>query len=285
MALGAKLDEGMAELTCEHGLTGGEVHLDYPSVGATENIMMAAVLAKGVTTIHNAAREPEIVDLMNFINAMGGRVRGAGSSNIVVEGVSRLQGVEYQVIPDRIVAGTYMAAAAITGGDVLLENVVYEHVFAIAAKLRDTGCRVERAGRTLRVSGLARPRAVNRLETLPYPGFPTDMQAQLMSVLCVADGTSIVVENVFENRFKHAAELNRMGADITIKDRLALVRGVPRLSGTTVCARDLRAGAALVLAGLRAEGVTTVEGVHYIDRGYERLAEDLATLGADIRRI
>jgi len=264
-------------------LKGGEILLDFPSVGATENIMMAAVLAPGRTVICNAAQEPEIYDLQCFINAMGGRVSGAGSSVVTIEGVSRLHSVRYRPMGDRIVAGTLLTAAAMTGGEMYLRGVKSCDMDAVLDKLRCAGCRIEcdREGIGLRAPQELRPITVS---TQPYPGFPTDMQAQIMSMCTIAQGTSIIVENVFENRFAHAPQLKRMGADITISHRSAVIRG-GKLTGASVCAKDLRGGAALVLAGLAAEGVTEVRGISLIDRGYYRLDEMLGALGAKITRI
>lgn len=286
------LRELNVEIIEEHGyiycrgndLKGAEVHLDYPSVGATENIMMAAVLAKGRTVIHNAAREPEIIDLQNFLNAIGAQICGAGSSTIVIEGVTSLRGAVYSIIPDRIVAGTVMVAAAITGGDILIKNVRQEHMQAVVSKLTDCGCEIRFQSNTARVAGPRRPSEIQLLETLPYPGFPTDMQAQMFALCCVAEGTSVVVENVFDNRFKHAVELCKMGAKVTVKDRMAIIRGVEELAGASVAARDLRGGAALVLAGLRARGTTIVNNAEIIGRGYEDLSMMLCSLGAEIQR-
>lgn len=282
--LGVLIDESNGYLDCvAPRMEGGIVHLDYPSVGATENIMLAAVKAKGRTVIYNAAKEPEIVDLQNFINAMGGNVRGAGTNTIVVEGVqSGFSEVEYTIIPDRIVAGTYMVAAAITGGDVLIDNVIPEHVQSIIYKLREAGCTVHVQDSCVRVKGKYRLRAIEHIKTLPYPGFPTDMQAQFTSLLSVARGTSIITETIFENRFRHVPELVRMGANIRIDGQTAIIHGVRSLKGTTVVAKDLRGGAALVLAGLRAEGQTVVKNAFYIDRGYEQLEAVLSSIGADI---
>lgn len=268
-------------------LTGADIHLDYPSVGATENIMLAAVYAHGVTMITNAAKEPEIVDLQNFLNKMGAKVRGAGTDQIRIEGVSQLHGVEYSVIPDRIVAGTLLMAAAATGGDVLLENVIPAHLEAVTAKLRETGAQIREENDKLRIVAPKRPNAVEFVRTLPYPGFPTDLQAQMMALLTRANGSSIIVENVFESRFKHVGELTRMGASIVITtdNRTAIVNGVKSLTGATVTAPDLRAGAALVVAGLSAEGETIVEGLEHIKRGYESLETDLNKLGAKIKRV
>ncbi|MBM7583304.1 UDP-N-acetylglucosamine 1-carboxyvinyltransferase [Caldicoprobacter guelmensis] len=282
--LGVLIDESNGYLDCVvPKMEGGVIHLDYPSVGATENIMLAAVKAKGRTVIHNAAKEPEIVDLQNFINAMGGNVRGAGTNTIVVEGVHRgFHEVEYTIIPDRIVAGTYMVAAAITGGDVLIDNVIPEHVQSIIHKLKEVGCTVQIQDSCIRVKSKHRLRAIEHIKTLPYPGFPTDMQAQFTSLLSVARGTSIITETIFENRFRHVPELVRMGANIRIDGQTAIIHGVKALKGANVVAKDLRGGAALVLAGLRAEGQTVVENAFYIDRGYEHLEVALRGIGADI---
>lgn len=284
--LGARLRERHGYIYGEASeLRGQEIHLDFPSVGATENIMMAAVLARGVTVLRNAAKEPEIVDMQNFLNAMGARVTGAGTDTIRVEGVAELGGCRHQVIPDRIEAGTLMVAAAITGGEVTLENVIPEHLEAVMAKLRETGARISRVGEgRLKVRG-SRPVRATDFKTLPYPGFPTDMQPQVMSLMCVAEGTSVITETIFENRFKHAEELRRLGAQIKVEGRTAVVKGVPALFGALVEATDLRSGAALVLAGLAAEGTTAVEGIPHLDRGYERMEEKLRSLGARVERI
>lgn len=285
-ALGAQIREqhGYIYATCRR-LSGTDIHLDYPSVGATENILLAAVYASGVTVINNAAKEPEIVDLQNMLNAMGARIRGAGTDQIRIQGVKQLHSVEYAVIPDRIVAGTLMMAAAATGGDVLLEGIVPEHLEAVTAKLRETGAQIREENGRLRIKATERPRAVDTLRTLPFPGFPTDLQAPVMALLTRAEGTSVIIENVFDSRFKHVNELRRMGAQITVDGRTAVVKGVTALTGATVMASDLRAGAALVLAGLVADGETLVEGLHHIDRGYECLERDLAQLGAEIKRL
>jgi UDP-N-acetylglucosamine 1-carboxyvinyltransferase len=268
-------------------LTGADIHLDYPSVGATENIMLAAVYAQGVTTINNAAKEPEIVDLQNMLNKMGGKVRGAGTDQVRIAGVTQLSGVEYSVIPDRIVAGTILMAAAATGGDITLENVIPGHLEAVISKLRETGSQIREENGRLHLLAPQRPKAVEFVRTLPYPGFPTDLQAPMMSLLTRANGTSIIVESVFESRYKHVGELSRMGANIlvTTDNRTAIVNGVGTLTGATVTASDLRAGAALVVAGLMAQGETVVEGLEHIQRGYENLDGDLAKLGADIKRV
>ncbi len=262
-----------------------EVHFDYPSVGATENVMMAAVLIPGTTTIHNTAREPEIEDLQRFINAMGGIVRGAGTHTIQIRGVKALHGTVYRPIPDRIVAGTMLAAAAITGGEVHLDNAPVRDMVAVLAKLREMGCEIRERIGSIDLKAPGRLAAFQQLQTQPHPGFPTDMQVQMLALAAIAKGTSIVVENVFENRFTHAGDLNRMGANIMVNGRMAIVQGVEALYGTRVNARDLRGGAALVLAGLAAHGVTEVDNVHLIDRGYENLEDMLQSLGARIQRV
>ena len=284
-ALGAEIIQGhgFIEARAPKGLQGAKVYLDFPSVGATENIMMAASLANGRTIIENAAQEPEIVDLANYLNAMGANVRGAGTNAIRIEGVKNLTGTSYAVIPDRIEAGTYMVAAAITGGDVLLKNVLYEHLKPLVAKLKEAGVAIEQDVDQMRVTASGGLRAVD-IKTLPYPGFPTDMQAQFMALMSVADGSSIVSETVFENRFMHVDELKRMGANIRVDGRIAMLDGVKKLTGCPVTATDLRAGAALVLAGLAAEGQTEIGSVYHIDRGYDRIVDKLQGLGADISR-
>ena len=284
-ALGAEIIQGhgFIEARAPKGLQGAKVYLDFPSVGATENIMMAASLANGRTIIENAAQEPEIVDLANYLNAMGANVRGAGTNAIRIEGVKNLTGTTYAVIPDRIEAGTYMVAAAITGGDVLLKNVLYEHLKPLVAKLKEAGVAIEQDVDQMRVTASGGLRAVD-IKTLPYPGFPTDMQAQFMALMSVADGSSVVSETVFENRFMHVDELKRMGANIRVDGRIAMLDGVKKLTGCPVTATDLRAGAALVLAGLAAEGQTEIGSVYHIDRGYDRIVDKLQGLGADISR-
>ncbi len=286
-ALGVNVREEGGVIHCDgSAMHAGEVHLDYPSVGATENVIMAAVLLNGTTTIHNAAREPEIVDLCRFIRQMGGRVFGAGCATIRVEGVEKLHGLSYAPMPDRIVAGTLLCAAAITGGSVELRSCPVEDMHAICAKLREMGCIITEGGEgVLSLQAPLRLKAFPMLQTQPHPGFPTDMQAQMMALLSVAEGTGVVVENVFENRFTHAGEMNRMGASILCSGRTAIVRGVPTLSGTHVTARDLRGGAALTLAALKAIGESRIDHVYLIDRGYERFEDQLAALGAQIRRV
>lgn len=284
-ALGAKvyIGHGFIEARAER-LVSAPIYLDFPSVGATENIMMAATLAQGTTVLENAAEEPEIVDLANFLSAMGARIRGAGTRVIKVEGVSGLSGARYSVIPDRIEAGTYMVAAAITGGRVVVDNIVTDHLKPIMAKLREAGCEIrELAGGELEVIGPERPEPLD-VKTLPHPGFPTDLQAPIMALLTLAEGTSVVTETVFENRFMHVDELKRMGAHIKIDGRSAVIRGTKQLTGAPVTATDLRAGAALVLAGLAADGETSVSGVSHLDRGYQDFVGKLRALGADIER-
>ena len=284
-ALGAEiiLGHGFIEARAPKGLQGAKIYLDFPSVGATENIMMAASLANGQTIIENAAQEPEIVDLANYLNSMGANVRGAGTNAIRIEGVRQLTGTTYAVIPDRIEAGTYMAAAAITGGDVVLKNVLFEHMKPLVAKLKEAGVDIEAEVDQIRVNATDGLRAVD-VKTLPYPGFPTDMQAQFMALMTVAKGSSVITETVFENRFMHVDELKRMGANIKIDGRIAMVDGAARLAGCPVTATDLRAGAALVVAALAAEGRTEIGSVHHIDRGYDRIVDKLKGLGADISR-
>lgn len=286
--LGADVREVHGLIVCdgEH-LTAADIHLDYPSVGATENIIMAAVGAEGETLIHNAAREPEIEDLQEFLNAQGHEISGAGSSTVCILGKRSGRNdaaVEHRIMPDRIVAGTLLCAAAITGGEVTLTGAAPAHLGSVIAKLREAGCQIGVRGQSIRLVAPERPGEIKLIETLPYPGFPTDMQAQFFALCCVAGGTSVIVENVFENRFKHGAELQRMGAIFTQKDRTIIIRGVEKLTGARVTARDLRGGAALAIAGLAAEGETVVENAEFIDRGYERLEEMFRALGADIRR-
>ncbi len=264
-------------------LGGQETLLDFPSVGATENIMMAASLTPGITTLRNAAREPEIIDLQNFLNRMGARIRGAGLDTIRIEGVNRLHGVEHTVIPDRIEAGTFMVAAAITSGDVMIDNIVLEHIQSLVAKLREIGVDISSNGSWVRVSG-HQPMHSADIKTMPYPGFPTDMQPQMMALMSTVPGTSIMVETIFENRFMHVHELRRMGAEIKIEGRVAIIKGKEYLEGAAVEATDLRAGAALVLAGLKARGETRVGKLEHIDRGYEKLHCKLHNLGADVQR-
>ena len=266
------------------GLIGGRVNLDVVSVGATMNIMIGAVLANGTTIIENAAKEPHIVDLANFLNAMGAKVSGAGTDVIKVRGVRALTGGAYSIIPDQIEAGTYMAAVAAAGGDVMIQNVIPKHMDCISAKLREMGVKITEYDDALRVQRTGILRCAN-VKTLPYPGFPTDLQQPMMALLATAEGNSFIMENIFENRFNHVPELAKMGASISISSRTATVEGVERLYGAPLCASDLRAGAALVIAALAAEGESTISQIHFIDRGYEFLEQKLRALGADIMRI
>lgn len=285
-ALGVKIEQGHGyiEASAPEGLKGTSIYFDFPSVGATENIMMAASLAEGTTILENAAEEPEIVDLANYLNKMGAKIRGAGTDTIRIEGVDKLQGADYTIIPDRIEAGTYMIAAAMTGGDVVVENVLPEHQKPLIAKLREAGAVVEEDIDKVRVIGKNPLKAVS-IKTLPYPGFPTDMQAQMMAMMVIAEGRSKVTETVFENRFMHVVELNRMGAQISTEGRSAVIDGPCKLTGCDVRATDLRAGAAMILAGLVAEGTTRIGDLHHIDRGYENIVAKLKNMGADIERV
>lgn len=285
-ALGVKIEQGHGyiEASAPEGLKGTSIYFDFPSVGATENIMMAASLADGTTILENVAEEPEIVDLANYLNKMGAKIRGAGTDTIRIEGVDKLHGADYTIIPDRIEAGTYMIAAAMTGGDVVVENVLPEHQKPLIAKLREAGAVVEEDIDKVRVIGQNPLKAVS-IKTLPYPGFPTDMQAQMMAMMVIAEGRSKVTETVFENRFMHVVELNRMGAQISTEGRSAVIDGPCKLTGCDVRATDLRAGAAMILAGLVAEGTTRIGDLHHIDRGYENIVAKLKNLGADIERV
>ena len=284
-AMGARieLDQGCIEARVD-ALRGAEIYLDFPSVGATENLMMAATLAQGVTTIQNAAREPEIVDLQTFLQKMGAHVQGAGSSTVVVEGGAPLHGCVHTVVADRIVAATYLAAAAGTGGDIRLEGVDYRHLSAVATMLRQAGCRLTCGETSIRLQAPRRLQSAGPIRTAPYPGFPTDAQAVLMASLLRSEGATVFVENIFDSRYRHVPEMVRMGADIRLEGRVAVVCGVDRLHGAAVRAKELRGGASLVLAGLQAEGETAVTGVEHIQRGYEDLTGELAQLGADIRQ-
>ena len=285
-ALGVKIEQGHGyiEASAPEGLKGTSIYFDFPSVGATENIMMAASLAEGTTILENAAEEPEIVDLANYLNKMGAKIRGAGTDTIRIEGVDKLHGADYTIIPDRIEAGTYMIAAAMTGGDIVVENVLPEHQKPLIAKLREAGAVVEEDIDKVRVIGKNPLKAVS-IKTLPYPGFPTDMQAQMMAMMVIAEGRSKVTETVFENRFMHVVELNRMGAQISTEGRSAVIDGPCKLTGCDVRATDLRAGAAMILAGLVAEGTTRIGDLHHIDRGYENIVAKLKNMGADIERV
>ncbi|MBP2027245.1 UDP-N-acetylglucosamine 1-carboxyvinyltransferase [Acetoanaerobium pronyense] len=282
-AMGADIDmdHGYVEANAEK-LVGSKIYLDFPSVGATENIIMAAALAEGTTIIENAAEEPEIVDLANFINEIGGKVKGAGTNTIKITGISSLKGAEHTVIPDRIEAGTYMVAAAITKGDIVLENVIPDHLKPMMAKLIEVGCKVEEGENSIRVIGPDRILPTD-IKTMPHPGFPTDLQSPFMAMLSVAEGNSMVIETVFENRFMNVPELNRMGADIKIEGKSAVIKGVNSLEGSNVVATDLRAGAALILSGLVAEGDTKISEIYHVERGYVDIVGKLTNLGANIQ--
>lgn len=284
-ALGADVDISYGLISAKaQRLVGSHIYMDKVSVGATINVMMAAALAEGKTVIENAAKEPHVVDVANFLNSMGANIRGAGTDVIRIVGVEKLHRTEYSVIPDQIEAGTFMCAAAVTGGDVLIKNVIPKHLEATTAKLLDVGCQVEEYDDAVRVFGDGVLRST-QVTTLPYPGFPTDMQPQMTVVLGIAQGTSTVTESIFENRFKYVDELSRMGANIQVEGNVAIIRGVERYTGARVCAPDLRAGAALVVAGLAADGVTVVDDIYYIQRGYENLEGKLRQLGAQIEKV
>ncbi|MGA9287270.1 MAG: UDP-N-acetylglucosamine 1-carboxyvinyltransferase [Anaerobacillus sp.] len=285
-AMGADvtIGNGFIEAAIKGRLQGAKIYLDFPSVGATENIMMAAVLAEGTTVMENVAQEPEIVCLANYLNAMGAKVRGAGTGTIRIEGVEKLVGAEHAVIPDRIEAGTFMVAAAITGGNVLIENAVSEHLRPLIAKMEEMGVEITEEGLGLRIVGPETLKPVD-LKTMPHPGFPTDMQSQMMALLLQAKGTSVITETVFENRFMHVEEFRRMNGNIKIEGRAAIIEGPSTLQGAEVSATDLRAGAALILAGLVADGYTRVDELKHLDRGYVNFSEKLASLGADVERV
>jgi UDP-N-acetylglucosamine 1-carboxyvinyltransferase len=265
-------------------LKGAEIYFDMPTVTGTENIMMAAALAEGVTLIENAACEPEIVDLADALISMGADIEGAGTSIIKINGVTSLKPLNYKIIPDRIAAGTFMAAAAITGGEVKINDCRPDHLEAVISKIKETGTEITQEAESLYVKGPERPLPQD-IKTMPHPGFPTDMQAQFMALMTVADGTSLITENIFENRFMHVAELKRMGADITVEGSTATVRGVENLTGAPVMATDLRASASLIIAGLAAKGKTVIDRVYHLDRGYERIEEKLELIGARIKRV
>lgn len=284
-ALGASVDILHGAIVAQaNDLVGNHIFLDMVSVGATINIMMAAAMAKGRTTIENAAREPHVVDIANFLNSMGANIKGAGTDVIRIKGVDALHATTYSIVPDMIEAGTYMTAAAATKGDVVIRNVIPKHLEAISAKLEEVGCEVEESDDAIRV--IASKRLIRtHVKTLPYPGFPTDMQPQFAVTLALAEGTSIVTESIFENRFKYADELSRMGASVKVEGNTAIIDGVELLTGARVSAPDLRAGAALVIAGLASDGITTVDDIVYIQRGYENFEGKLRSLGAEIERV
>lgn len=283
--LGAKVNtvEGMVCAKAEK-LVGASIYMDQVSVGATINVMLAAVLARGLTIIENAAKEPHIVDLANFLNSMGADVRGAGTDVIKIRGVEKMHGCTYSIIPDQIEAGTYMVAAAACGGDVLVKNVIPKHLESISAKLEEAGAEIIEYDDAVRITRF-KPLTRCNVKTMPHPGFPTDMQPQMAVLLSVAQGTSILSEGVWDNRFQYVGELSRMGANIQVDGKVAVIEGVPQLTGVTVKATDLRAGAAMIIAGMLASGETTVENVQYVDRGYEDVVEKFSALGADIRRV
>jgi len=283
--LGVTIKEahGFLECTADR-LVGDRIVLDFPSVGATENVMLAATAAEGETRIINPAKEPEIIDLQNFLNACGAKVRGAGTGEIVISGKNSYHQVEHRVIPDRIEGGTILAAVAITGGNVILRNAIPEHMSMILSKLKEAGCRIREGRNTVELSAPARLQAVETVKTLPYPGFPTDMQSQFLTLMTVAQGTSVITETIFESRFKYVEELRKMGAKVKVDGRTAVVTGVKQLTGAKVVAKDLRGGASLVIAGLGARGETIVENICHIDRGYDKFEMALRRIGADISR-
>lgn len=282
--LGVNIVEKNGYIICEcEKLAQADITLDFPSVGATENIMLASTMANGVTYIRNVAREPEIKDLQDFLNSMGASIKGAGSNTIVVKGATKFHDVEYNVIPDRIEAGTFMCMACATYGDIELRNVVSEHVSAVIHKLKNTGAKIEIAENEIRICSKNKIKPIN-IKTMPYPGFPTDMQSQISAMLTIADGTSIITETIFENRYKYVNELIRMGAVVTVEERTAIIQGVNKLHSADVEVKDLRGGAALMIAGLIAEGSTKISGINYIERGYENIIEKLSIIGAKIQK-
>jgi UDP-N-acetylglucosamine 1-carboxyvinyltransferase len=284
-ALGAKITEAGGYLICEADkIIGTEINLDFPSVGATENIILASVSCEGTAHIRNAAREPEIVDLQNYLNAIGCKISGAGTNIIKIEGVKKFKPVEYTVMPDRIVAGTYLIAAAATYGNIEITDVVPDHLSSVISKLEEMGCKIKIQKDKVEILAPKKLKSVDSIKTQPYPGFPTDLQAQFLALTTLAAGTSVITENIFENRFKQVGELVRMGAKITIEGRTAVVKGVKNLYGAAVEAKDLRGGAALIIAGLAAEGESTIYNVNHIDRGYEKIEKKLASLGANIEK-
>ena len=285
-ALGARIIEKHGYIYC-HGenLKAGNVFLDFPSVGATESLMMCACLLDGETTLKNVAKEPEIVDLQNFLNAMGAKVFGAGTDTITIVGVEKMHGAKFKVMPDRIVAGTYLLATAICGGDVLVDGAILSHNESLISFLKQTACQIETFNDKIRLKANKRLSSIDKIETLPFPFFPTDLQSQMMVLQSVSKGVCLLQENLFENRFGVVPELKKMGADIVVKNRTALIKGVEKIYGADVFATDLRAGASLVLAGMKAEGYTTVHNIGFIDRGYEKIEEKYKLLGVDIKRI
>lgn len=285
--LGIDVTEEYGRIRCRRKgrIKGAKITLSFPSVGATENIILASVRAAGVTTIINAAREPEISDLAKFLNSCGAKISGAGESTIVIEGVDRLYSTQFYIIPDRIAACTYMAGAAVTGGTVVLDDIVPAHLMPVIPCFEQSGCKIQIGSGKLKITAPERLKSMQTIRTMPYPGFPTDCQAIVTAMASVADGTTVIAENIFESRMRHTVELNRMGASITVHDKVAIINGVEFLQGAAVSSHDLRAGAALVIAGLCAHGETTVDNVNYIDRGYEALEDRLRQIGADIKRV
>lgn len=283
--MGIQVEEaaGFIKCSCDK-ITAADINLDFPSVGATENIILAAVLAEGTTTINNSAMEPEIIDLANCLNKMGAKIKGAGTNVIKITGVTKLKGTGYKVMPDRIETGTFLCAAAITGGKIKVNNIIPEHVVPVIHKLQEAGCEIEVEKNYIILEAPKKLKAIE-IKTMPYPGFPTDMQQIFGAVLCLAKGTSVIIENIFENRFKYINELIRMGAKIKIEGKTAVITGVRKLSGTTVEGHDLRGGAALILAGLAAKGKTNVENIEYVLRGYENIDRKLNMLGANIKEV
>ncbi len=280
--LGITINQNYGNITCNcEKIIGNKIDLDFPSVGATENAILTSVLAEGKTTITNAAREPEIIDLQNFLNKMGAKVKGAGTDEIEIEGVKKLKEISYNIMPDRIETGTFLCLAAITGGKIKLEKTNPNHVTPVINKLEEAGCNIEIEKGTIKIEAPKKLKAVD-IKTMPYPGFPTDMQSLMAAAFTIAKGTTIIVENIFENRYKYTQELNKMGAKITVEGKSAIIRGTRKLYGATIRATDLRGGAALVLAGLTAKGTTVVENIEYILRGYEDFDKKIRTLGGDI---
>ena len=285
--LGIEVIEEFGRIRCRRNgrIKGAKITLSFPSVGATENIILASVRAMGVTTIINAAREPEIADLAKFLNSCGAKISGAGESTVVIEGVDRLYSTQFYIIPDRIAACTYMAGAAVTGGTLLLEDIIPAHLTPIIPCFEQAGCKIQTGAGKLKITAPDRLKSMQTIRTMPYPGFPTDCQAIVTTMASVADGTTVIAENIFESRKRQTVELNRMGASITVHDKVAIINGVESLQGASVVSHDLRAGAALVIAGLCARGETTVDQIHYIDRGYESLEMKLNQLGAKVKRV
>lgn len=283
--LGVKINKNFGKISCEvDEIIPTEINLDFPSVGATENIMLVSVLGNGTTQIINAAMEPEIVDLQNFLNSMGAKITGAGTHIITIKGVNNLKDVSYNIMPDRIEAGTLLSAAAITGGEILLKKVEINHITPVIEKLEEMGCRIKIKEKEIQLKAPKRLNAID-IKTMPYPGFPTDMQAIMGALLTVANGTSIITENIFENRFKYLSELEKMGAKVKIEGKTAVIKGTKKIYGAKVISTDLRGGASLVLAGLCAKGTTKIDNIEYILRGYENLDDKLNSLGAKIYKI